>query len=466
MVLCVVTAVSFCFWWQKLLPNISSNALLMRAERWDTSSLAASGGVVFQSVRITTPDETMESSIYRDVQGRRRTPQVKLDAKEDQLRNTLIRAGLDWDEPISASNYQGWHDHQHVREDKIVRTGSHLLKLTTTVPEGSVAEQSLTVRDTDFHPVQRTVAFRDRRTVEIAEVDFKILPWSAVDANVFEPAIGVETEVTIAPARVLSFPRIPEKLSEGELDETELGARLILNQLHADTGEQIEIDRVPQEVEVKGLVETDERKRELQTQLRIVPHLKVSIQSLADLKNNPDVNDPVNGIAMASMPEQPSPLEIYLRLNGQSLGTVNVLAHRLFDNALAISQESKAINDLQTRFVADEQKTVIASATVVQLIYSHRERLLASLTQERELLAETLGNPAIENGPSSPGSSLTESAFKNLALCKELMQTNAVATRNAEKILAEMSVVVADLNRAAHETNAKPKGDSALYGKR
>jgi len=377
-----------------------------------------------------------------------------------------MRAGLDWDEPISASNYQGWHDHQHVREDKIVRAGSHLLKLTTTVPEGLVAEQSLTVRDTDFHPVRRTVAFRDRRTVEIAEVDFKILPWSAVDANIFEPEARIEAEATMAPAGVLSFPRMPETLPEGELDETELGARLILNQLHADTGEQIEIDRVPQEVEVKGLVETDERKRELQAQLRVVPHLKISIQSLADLTNNHGVNDPVSNIATASMPDQPSPLETYLRLNGQSLGTVNVLAHRLFDNALAISQESKAINDLQTRFVPDEQKTVIASATVVQLIYSHRERLLASLKQERELLAEAQGDPADEDAPPSPESSLMESALKNLALCKELTQTSTVPTRNAEKIVAEMSVVAADLNREAHETNLKPKGNSALYGKR
>jgi hypothetical protein len=466
-VLCAVTVGLHYFWQQPSLPRITSNALLVRAERWDTTGLESSGGVVFQSVRITTPDQTVERSIYRDVQGKRRVRSVKLAAKEDQLRTELAEAGLDWDEPISASNYQGWHDHQHIREDSIVPAGSHLLKLTTTVPDGSVAEQSLTVRDTDFHPVKRTVAFRDRRTVEIAEVDFRILPWSAVDANVFEPVIPVKREAVLTPTEGLSLPRMPEMLTEDQLDEAELGARLILNQLHADTGEQIEISRSSQEVEVKGLVETDERKRELQAQLRVVPHLRISIESLTDLKNNPGDNDGAGGmVAMLSMPDQPSPLAKYLRSSGQSLDAINALARGLFDNALAISQESKAMNDLRTRFVPGEQKTVIASAIVVQLVHSHRERLLSALRRESELLAQVRGSSTGEDGATLPGLSLTESASRNLVLCKELTQTNSATTRSAEKILAEMSVVAAGLNRAADETNIMPQDDAALYGKK
>jgi hypothetical protein len=473
MVLGLAAAISFFFWRQQRLPNISSNALLVRAERWDTSDLTAPAGVVYQAVRITTTKQaskqTTARSIYRDLRGERKPMPVKLDAREEQLRNRLTQAGMDWDEPLSASGYQGWHDRQHVREDKIVRAGTHLLRLTTTVPNGDVAEQSLTVRDTDFHPVRRTVAFRDSGTVEIAEVDFKILPWTAVDASVFEPVGGGLHTVATATPRVLPFPRMPEMLTDEQLDETELGARLVLNRLHADTGEQVEINRLPQGVEIKGLVDTDERKQALQTQLRAVPHLMVSIQSVAELKNGIGGNDDTSSIKTASMPDQPSPLETYLVSRGRGVSDINILAQRLFNDALEISQESKAIGDLKTHFVPGDQKTIVASATLSELIYSHHQRLQAALKQERELLAEASTAPGIEEEAStsaSGASSLMDAAARNLALCKELTQTNSPATRSAEKILAEMSVSVGDLTADVHEAYGMTQGDSTLSGKK
>ncbi len=200
-----------------------------------------------------------------------------------------------------------------MREDHIARAGTHLLRLTTTVPEGVVAEQSLTVRDTDFHPVLRTVELRDSGTVEIAEVDFKILPWSAVDVNAFEPLESATTSIAANPARVLSFPRTPEALPDAQLDETELAARLILNQLHADTTEQLAIQRDAHGVAVAGLVETDERKRALQSQLRMVPHLTVSIRSVEEVKSKPNADDDVVSIVTASPANQPSQLQTYLQ---------------------------------------------------------------------------------------------------------------------------------------------------------
>jgi hypothetical protein len=468
MVLSVATALSFFSWWRQRAPDITSNALLVRAERWDAPNLASAPGVVYQEVRITTPKQTMERSIYRDLQGKRQLKQVKLAEREEHLRTTLLEAGVDWDEPISASGYQGWHDHQHERADKIVRAGRHLLRLTTTVPDGSIAEQSLTIRDTDFHPVQRTIAFRDSGTVEIAELDFKILPWTSVDASVFAPVDRILPPATTSPARVLQFPRTPVTATEGEIDEAELGARLILNQLHADTGEQIEVLRKPQGVEVQGLVETEERKRALQAQLRMVPHLTVSIQSVADLKSSPEDNDGAVSIKTASMPNQPSQLQLYLQAQGRSIGDINILAQRLFNAALTISQESKAIGDLQTHFGSGEQRTIVASATLSELIYSHHERLEAALRQERALLAEAQNATATPRGEASaPGAiSLMDAADRNLTLSKELTQTNSPATRSAESTLAEMSVMVGDLTAEVHEAYGKSQGNSTLSGKK
>ena len=122
---------SFSYWWQQRAPRISSNTLLVRAEKWDTPNFASTSGVVYQSVRINLSKqmkkETITRSIYRDTQGKRRPKRVNLDGEEQQLASTLTAAGLDWDEPLSATGYQNWHDRQRVREDNIVRAGSHLL---------------------------------------------------------------------------------------------------------------------------------------------------------------------------------------------------------------------------------------------------------------------------------------------------------------------------------------------------
>ena len=459
---------SFCFWWQQRVPHITSNTLLVRAERWDTINLGTPG-VVHQSIRITmskqSQRETTTRSIYRDAQGRRRAKQVKLDDAEQQIQSTLTAAGLDWNEPLSATGYQDWHDHQRVREDRIVRTGSHLLRLTTIVPSGIVAEQSLTVRDTDFHAIKRTVALRDSSTVEIAELDYKMLPWAAVDASLFEPIGNVDTSVASSPGRVLSFPRIPETLSESELDQIELSALLILNRLHADTGEQVKIRRSQGTVAVDGLVESEERKQELQTQLTVVPHLTVSIRSIDDVRKTPDQGGVVNSVKSASMPDHPSPLELYLEARGQSTSGVNGLAERFFNSALTISQESKAITDLQTHFASENKRKIFASATLTELIYSHRERLEGALSEERQLLSEIRLTESGTVGSPSDRLSLVNGAERNLALSKELIETDSAVPRNAAAILAEMSATVEELAAAARITHEKPQSDSAVSGK-
>lgn len=473
LVVCMVfgfaTILSFYFWWQQRTPKIGENALLVRAEKWDRP---ATQGVVYQAVRITITNQkqkqTISHSIYRDVEGKRQPKRVKVDSTEEHVRNTLTEAGLDWNEPLSASGYQNWHDRQHVREDHIARAGTHLLRLTTAVPDGLVREQSITVRDTDFHPVRRTIDLRDSGTVEIAEVDFKVLPWSGVDANVFEPMTRALPDVAVTPARVLPFPPLQTTPTQGELDEAELGARLMLNELHADTGELLTLHRDPHGIVVDGLVATDERKRELQAKLRMVPHVTTSVRSETELRNAPDTADTaVTSIKVAAMPDQPSPLSLYLEARGHNVNDINILSQRLFNNALAISQESKEIVDLKARFGAEEQRTVLASATLSELIYSHRERLEAALKRQSELLAvaRNLTSP-IRDSSVSAAPSLMDAANQNLALAKELTQTNTPAVRSAEKILAEMSVTTDGLTASAHDAFAKSQSGAALNGKK
>ncbi|MCU1321298.1 MAG: hypothetical protein JWM43_947 [Acidobacteriaceae bacterium] len=463
---CVVATSSLLmFWWQQRAPDISANSLLVQAEKWDSSTPAESQGVVYQSVRITAPQLTVERSIYRDLQGKRSLKQMKLVSTQQKLKDELARAGINWNEPMSASDYQEWHDHQHVRADKIERAGKHLLRLTTTTPDGSASPQSITVRDEDFHPVLRTVALRDVGTVEIAELDYKVLPWSAVSEDVFESIGNFAGSTRASGATVLHLPKMIQGATPQQLDEAELGARLILNQLHADSGEQIEIRRDKDNVQVEGIVETDERKRQLQAQLRMVPHVVASVQSVADLKNSFASAGPTT-VQTASMPDLPSPLEISLHAHGRSVGDINSLAQRFFNVALTISQESKAIADLQTRFAPEEQRTIVVAATLSELIYSHRERLEAALKNERALLVEARVTTVQSSSFGRRTSSLTDAADKNLALSRELTQTNSPVTRSADLIIEEMSISLGDLAAAANDVYRKSPSDSTLSGKK
>jgi len=314
--------------------------------------------------------------------------------------------------------------------------------------------------------VKRTVELRDNSTVEIAELDFKILPWSAVDANVFEPFGNAASSIAANSARVLPFPRLPEVLTEGQRDEAELGARLILNQLHADSGAQIEILRGPQSITVNGLVETEEQRRGLQARLQMVPHVTPSIQSAENIRRNPSLGDSIQSLAVASMPDQPSPLKTYLQARGRSVAEINDLGQRLFNSVLTVSQESKEIADLQTHFGPEGRRTALASATLAELMYSHRQRLDAALKHERELLAETQSAPVSGQAAAARASSLFEAADRNLSLAKELTQTHSPAVRSADKILAEMSVTMDDLATRLHEAYGKSQSNSALGGKK
>jgi hypothetical protein len=467
LVLACASIVCIGVWFAQLTPNISSNALLVRAETWDEPSTELSSGIVYQKVRITTPGQSMERAIYRDIEERRHAKPMKLPGQEEQLKDRLTHAGLNWDNPLSATSYQDWHDRQRVREDKIARAGNHLLRLITTIPDGVVAAQSLTVRDTDFHPVERSITFRNSEPVEIAELDYRVLPWSAVNANDFETGIGAGENAPVADFATPKF-RLPSVVTDSQLDEAELSARLTLNQLQADTDEQLRIERHPQEIEVKGLVETEQRKRQLESELRLIPHLRISILSFEDLRNQTESGAGITALKMESVSSQPSPLERYFSARGRRAASMSELSHKLLNSALSVSRESKAIAELSSRFSVSEDKlTDLAAATLTDLIHSHRERLVAALAEEQRVLAEIQGSAGNEgSSPGSPGErELTALAERNLALTKELTFGSDASSRGAEAILQELAESVSVLRANARQVHARTQ-NTVLEGKK
>lgn len=463
MVLAFASVVCIFVWLQQAKPGITSNTLLVRAEAWDATSSSPSAGVIRQRVGIKTPKHRIYRTIYRDAHGQRQSKFQKLAFDDEQLKNTLAAAGVAWDAPLSATAYQDWHDRQRVRRDQIQSSGGKLV-LTTTVPDGLIAEQSFTVRDSDFHPVERTVIFRDSGTIEIAELEYQVLPWAEVDGNLFEPAglARAEAPIVLQPSLV---PRLPAVPTEAQLDEAELSARLVLDQLQADTGEQIQVEHDAQAIQVKGLVETDRRKMELLGQLHTLPHVEAAILSMEELSRRPSRVGGTGDQQTISAAAESSPLENYFLSQSRTVVTVSDLSQQLVDSALTVDQESRAMTDLLARFGPTTKMTDLASATLSELVFSHRDRLLRALKQEQELLSKAGGVSGVQSSAATvdKSGSLVDASGRNLALCKELTLGGS-PSRSAESILADLNASVEEVRARARATKLMSQSAPAAAG--
>ncbi|MBT9333106.1 hypothetical protein [Paracidobacterium acidisoli] len=454
---------------QQSRPDITSNTLLVRAERWDADPYEpVPPAVICQTVRIKAQKRTVERAIYRDAQGQRHLKKQTLPPDDQRLKVRLENAGVSWDAPLSATGYQQWHDRQRVRQDEIKRSGRHLLELTTTTPEGEISAQTFTVRDTDFHPVDRTISFRDNETVEIAELNYEVLPWNPATTNLFEP-LGAAGTGELRRTRTSQILHLPVSLDATQLDEAELSARLALNELHADTGEEIRLERTPSGIRVTGIVETEDRRRELMAQLGLLSHVEPSILSIERLKQNLRDQPAAANVRMDSVSVNPSPLETYFVARGRDADALRELSQGLLNSAITASQESRSIADLLNRFSADGAMNDVARATLAELIFVHREKLMAALDEERRLLGEAAGNPDMERLPGVTGrraDSLVNAANRNLSLCEELALGSSGQPRNAELIFPELIASMNDLGADARQAQNGFQEATARSGKR
>lgn len=442
LILAAASLVCFLLWFHQP-PAITANALLIHAETWDTPRPDSAPAVIYQKVRITTSHRTLERPLYRDVRGMRVPRRQALNVADAQLKEQLAQAGVDWDALLSATSYQEWHDRQRVRQDSITRAGYHLLKLTTTVPAGAVAQASLTVRDTDFHPVARTVELRGSDTIEIAELNYDLMPWNAVNGDWFEP-IAVSRSKIFGDVRAAVLPRLPLRLSDAGLDEAELGARLALRQAGADTSERIEVVRNRESVLVRGIVATEARKREIKSHLDLVPHVASALYTFQEVENHRTAETEITSLKQSSSVEGVSPLEDYLVHQGQNRDAIGELGHQLFNSSVEIHQEGKAIANLLGRFETGQDLTANAQASLDALLSDHRQKMLAALASEEKLLAGIRAAGGAEQGSSSIGN-LADISATNVVLCGELISDSNEHPRSAQAILPELDRSIAQL---------------------
>lgn len=431
----LAAAALLAFIWWRPVPVVSASELLSKAETFDASVAHGEPGVVYQRVRITTARSNVEREIYRDAHGtRRRRPEL---VEADPVREVLSSVHVDWEAPLSAASFRQWHDLQEPRTDVVSREGN-LLKLVTTASSGWIQEESLTVRLSDFHPVERTIRTRPYGTIEIAELNYAVLGWNSANESLFEPLAGFHA---VAPV-------LPSPLSADDLDLAELDARLALNRIHADEGEQINVVRTERGIVVKGVVETDERMHQIVGSLRQFPHVRTEVLSLAELQNRQDSEPSTQSVSVQSVDVHASPLDRYLSGKGAAGLAVSDISGSLLDASLKVRRNAAQLETLQGNHPA-ETESPSRRSLIGELSQSYSSRLLEALDAQDVTLRQLGFKPSETVVPPASTVTLLAEAEHEDALCRELIAGSDGGTRSGPEIAAEMFASIARIRSAA-----------------
>jgi RNA polymerase sigma factor (sigma-70 family) len=455
--ICAVASFIFLFFSFRASSVMKPEDLLKRAAVAETSrAQSEASGVIVQSVRIRTPQRKVERTLYRDVQGKRSLREQPTSREDAGLRTHLAALGIHWNDPLSADSFRAWHDHAAIRQDVVKRSETGLLTLTTTVSGGDVASESLTVRESDFRPVVRTVELRDAGTIEVAELNYSVLPWSSVNPDMFEPVsssmgLGGNTHPSLSL-------HLPALLTPEEIDSAELGARLVLNRLQLDSSGRIELGRAADGIHVQGVVESDAEKRQLQSQLRMVPHVQVSVLTVREMEAKPNAGSEITSIRQSSVVEEsPSSLEKYFTERGQDRAAVGAAAQEFVDSSFAVKHESEEISGLLQRFSSSTSLSGEARIALSELLTQHKAGLLAALgREERELLTlQLLSHPASPaEAANVDAEALRVAADHNFALSVELISSTDASSRPAQTIAPQLANSIAKLRAVALHISA------------
>jgi hypothetical protein len=209
---------------------------------------------------------------------------------------------------LSAATYDAWRRGLREKEDRVaparLRDGSEGLSIRTVSREpgrvDAIVRAELILRKQDWHPVEESLQVQGEREIrefELTEVDFDVTARSALAPSIFGD-IPQPVPVTrpVAPPKV-RVPAPPEPVRP-DGDETELLALAALHRMRACLGEPVEIVRQASGlVEVRGLVETSERKEQIVQGLTAVPGLGIHIETVEEALRESSAGPPATAEA-------------------------------------------------------------------------------------------------------------------------------------------------------------------------
>lgn len=414
----------------------------------------AKSGIILQQVSIRSGQGAFERSIYRDPQGKHHLKEQPLDEKKMRLKMRLAEAGISWDAPLSAASFQEWQTHNHIKAESVHSVGGKFLTLRVDTEGSDVEQETLTIRATDFHPIGKTVAFRDLGTVEIAELNYAVVPWSTINQDLFESDSSSRSGTVANAPQSLLLPQRRLPLSDIELDLTELEVRTALHEFHADSTDRLTISRSVTGVQVNGLVEDEKQRSDVKRRLDFIPHVSTKLETVDDASLRPESTIPAASVQLVSVVAEPSLLETFLLKQGGSREVSSDVADRLFTASTSLLRANKALSQLKARFPRD-RLSPNALDLYNRLLASWHGELEAALGKESEAIQQTGMQIPPHEAVISGSIDMNAEIENNRALLKELIGHDASDAHPAPVVLADLARSVASLRQGANEEYEK-----------
>ena len=450
-VVLVVAGIALTMVWTKLSTRqLAPEQLLAQAVQAE-QAVQPQAGVVYQRVEIRSGHHTAERLIYRDLAHKRVPREQKLGVAESAMKSRLEAADVNWQNPLSVTDFRTWHDRMRNVRDQVSQTSPGELTLTTETDDSTVQEASLTVRDSDFHPIARRVIYRDDKTIEIAELNYDVLPWSVVNASLFEP-LRNETLSGGAVPRAALHVALP---TPDQLMGAQLEAQLALLKLNANAGEDIRVEPGQAVVHVRGFVDTDDRKREMDAALGRIALVKPELQSYEQIERMRRASQGGGTLQVASIDLQASPLDQLVSQQGMSKDDAIALSRTLTQASIVIARESHVLQDLDAHYgnvhVMDEKNL----ARLDTLKQGHLAVLRQALASEEAALVPYAHASSFRDG--SPAEPLPALASTNQQLCTDLIAGAGDNPQPAGMILNNLVRVSAQIRTAVSSLQPSPR---------
>jgi hypothetical protein len=448
-VLVVVLIVAFVIRFKRE-PTVSASELLKNAiEAQSRQVQAIDEPVIHQKLQVRRKDQALarEESVNWEIWNDTKNSRVRqflaegnqltpLAAKETLITDYTTTAGdvvndlarvleanhMDPRRPLSAASYQSWHNTLQRQQDEVTGTklpgGLDALKLRT-VPAapfniGQIVEADFVVRTSDWQPVElrmNVAAEGGNRIYELTESISEVVSLAQVDLANFADLPIVSPTPAASPKELVKkqtpTPALapnPQPLTSASAAtaDLEVEALRLLNQVGADLGEQISVNRPGDGIlHIAGIVETDQRKSEIINALDPIarsPAVRIEIQTVAEAvaKQTTTKAAPSNvrqieitGNTMASEPE----LRAYFagKTNNKESNTdeaIRLYAARMVSLSGQAMDHLWAMKRLVNQFPAEQVDSLApeARAIWISLIHAHAR----SYQQKTEVMRHEL----------------------------------------------------------------------------
>jgi hypothetical protein len=354
---------------------------------------------------------------------------------DSEWEHVLAATPVDWRDPLGVERYEAWRTQQGKGNETVSETDGFATLNTVPAARVSVDSASLTVRESDWHPVAKRVDFIDHTILEVRELEYGVreLPPSP-------PAIASADRrvIPVAPPALPAQENAGEPLPAVDPDTAEVSLREALQKAGAGADEAPEITREGSLVRVRLTADNPARRQELAAALRGIAGTSVVILDPAaqtSVDASPVIRLPSDLPRYTTAPPLIGPLQDLLG----GLDNANAYLHRVRDSYRGVLIDALSLTGLADRYSGTEWNRLASGL---------RDRLdrLAALqidslrSRSDEYLAQV--SRALDQMPNPPARVLNSTVISSSACRSWRMDSDAVAEnlRNLETAFQRLFV--------------------------